>query len=278
MQSRHSGCRGCTPGGEARLEREEVWGKALHGLTQPYGAVDILVVLGQRWAGDHIYGDARSEGRGYLLVEEATLSALLGDDGVGLYAVEELLVLPWLEVDDMVEGEACRLCLLPRVLSVEDAEVALVARPEGLEGSDGIDTRQRKESMAGLRLELGDHLLIAGALDDLPRTLAVAPLVADDGDTELGRHFTDRLVEDSSKGVRCIYDELYLLLGDELAHHLMRHRARDTLAVHHLELLEGSLSRVVVVFTRLVEDATYDASLCRATEDKYHYSYSLLLA
>jgi hypothetical protein len=235
-------------------------------------------VLGQSRARDHIYGDARSEGRGDLLVEEATLSALLGDDGVGLYAVEELLVLPWLEVDDMVEGEARCLCLLPRVLSVEDAEVALVARPEGLQRSDGIDPRQRKEPMAGLRLELGDHFLIAGALDDLPRALAVASLVADDGDAELGRHLTDRLVEDSSEGVRRVYDELYLLLGDELAHHLMRHRARDTLAVHHLELLEGSLGRVIVFFARLIEDATYDASLRRATEDKYHYSYSLLLA
>ena len=54
--------------------------------------------------------------------------------------------------------------------------------PEGLEGGNGIHTRQSKKPVTGLCLQLLDHLLVARAFDDLPCALAVLALVAEDGD------------------------------------------------------------------------------------------------
>ena len=60
MQGCNCRCRRSAACGEARLQREEVGAKALDSLTQAYGAVDVLVVLGECRAGDHVDGHTSS--------------------------------------------------------------------------------------------------------------------------------------------------------------------------------------------------------------------------
>ena len=109
-------------------------------------------MLGECRAGDHVDGYTSSEGWGNLLLEEATLATLLCDDSVRLYLVEESLIFALMEVAYMAEGESCCLSLLPGVISIEDAEEALMLLPEGLEWGDGIHARQSKKPVTGLCL------------------------------------------------------------------------------------------------------------------------------
>ena len=267
MQGCSCRCRRGASCGEARLQREEVGAEALDSLTQAYGTVDVLVVLGECRAGDHVDGYTSGEGWSDLLLEEATLATLLRDHSVGLYLVEERLIFALMEVAYMAEGESCCLSLLSGVISIEDTEEALMLLPEGLEWGDGVHARQSKKPVTGLCFQLLDHLLVARAFDDLPRALAVLALVAEDGDAELGCHLSDGLVEDGGEGMGGVDDEVDILLADEVTHDLVCHGARDTLAVDEVYLLEGPLGGVIVFFAGLVEDGADDAALGRTSED-----------
>ena len=152
MEGGRSGRSSCTARSEARLQREEVGTETLYRLPKTYGSVDMLIVLRQSRACDHIDGHTNSKGWSDLLLEEATLATLLRDHSIGLYLVEQRLVFALTEVAYMTKGEPYSCGLLPRVVSVKDAEETLVLLPERLEGNERIHSRQSKEPSAGLCL------------------------------------------------------------------------------------------------------------------------------